>query len=297
MKKIPILLSLCLLSSQIFSMELDYKTEDSPSEFTDLKLVNANQELITQQETNYFTNLPNEILENIFYTYINEFIRSERRVIYFPEINLFKLGNNLNKLRHDISALKLVNTRFKGLLEDKNLVLNRVHRMNHNSYKLSSVIAAKIFMGNSEFYKFEENANDLARKLIYILISASKKGAFNLIKSLIKDGANVNYMDGYGYTPLMRAACFKIELGTKLVKLFIKHGAALNFKDVSFVYKDTEHKTALSLALINFRNPESIKILVEAGAYLTAENINELKQRLPNDTKLISLIGSRWPIA
>jgi len=72
------------------------------------------------------------------------------------------------------------------------------------------------------------------------LIEASRIGQLDILKLLIKIGANVNAKDSYGYTPLLYASRYnKLEV----VKLLLKAGADINVRN--------KGDTALILAFIN----------------------------------------------
>ena len=88
------------------------------------------------------------------------------------------------------------------------------------------------------------------------LIRAADEGNVNIVKALLKAGADVNAaVDFFGYTPLLRAA---IEGHAGVVSALIKAGADVN-------WPDEEGKTPLIQA-VEAEHSNVVRILLAAGA-------------------------------
>src|SRR5439155_25409685 len=98
-----------------------------------------------------------------------------------------------------------------------------------------------------------------------------------LVRLLLKKGANVNTADGGGVTPLITAA-WNGDRNAPLVKLLIAHGAAVNAKtgDTFEVVKNGPiqlgHLTPLQVAC-GMAGYEAVEALVKAGADVNAKDV------------------------
>ena len=112
-----------------------------------------------------------------------------------------------------------------------------------------------------------QNIQELNKQLIF----ACRVGNLEQIQECIQKGANVNFIDNIGYTPLYWIAGYSMLQCAEMAKALIEAGANVNFKDN---YGETP------LHLATNRNPgikikvELVKVLVEAGADVNAKNSN-----------------------
>lgn len=83
---------------------------------------------------------------------------------------------------------------------------------------------------------------------------ASKLGSVKFVEAFIGQGAPVNAVNIYGYTPLMEAA---VHGHSEIVRILLKNGATIDLKD-------NNGKTALEMAESN-NHREVIQILKSAG--------------------------------
>jgi ankyrin repeat protein len=93
------------------------------------------------------------------------------------------------------------------------------------------------------------------------LLDAVEQRDVLLVLRLIELGANVNYANGFGHTPLHKAVCHKF---TELVPILLKVGANPTQTNV---YGDAPMHIAAQLG-----NVEILKLLVDAGALSTQTN-------------------------
>lgn len=100
--------------------------------------------------------------------------------------------------------------------------------------------------------------NSLNNKLLY----ASRVNNKNLIKELLKKGANINFKDHNGITALMIAA---FNNNKEALYLLIKNNADLNAQDI-------DGNTALIWAASKSRNNKSIRLLIENNSQINHTN-------------------------
>ncbi|MCC5918730.1 MAG: ankyrin repeat domain-containing protein [Cryomorphaceae bacterium] len=94
-----------------------------------------------------------------------------------------------------------------------------------------------------------------------LLNFAIKTELYNSAKALLELGADPDFEDFYGNTPLTQAA--SIYETSDFVRLLINHGADVNKVGVGVISKPENPTPLISAAKINF---ESVKLLVESGA-------------------------------
>ena len=93
------------------------------------------------------------------------------------------------------------------------------------------------------------------------LLSTVSEASAEEVARLIQEGADVNAVDGYGWTPLMLAA--RDNSSPDVLQVLIEGGANVNAVD-----KDRE--TPLMHAACNNSNPEVLRVLIEGGADVNA---------------------------
>jgi uncharacterized protein len=86
-----------------------------------------------------------------------------------------------------------------------------------------------------------------------------------LAKLLVSHGADVNYPNLMGLTPLHRAACLSLKAGLEMGRFLLDHGANVNAMTNASV-------TPLMYAVC-FRNVDLVKLLLERGADATLRNL------------------------
>jgi ankyrin repeat protein len=94
------------------------------------------------------------------------------------------------------------------------------------------------------------------------LCFASENGYLEIVKILLDHGANPNFADEFGRTPLHRAALMRYE---KVVDLLLKRGANVNFSDAN-------HHSALHCATALLAKYSLLQILLENGAQINAQD-------------------------
>ena len=92
-----------------------------------------------------------------------------------------------------------------------------------------------------------------------------QKADIDVIRQLIKDGADVNEVNERGRTPLMLALGNGYDL--EIIKLLINAGTDVNVKD-------KEGSTALIKATANMADPAIIKFLLESGADVSVKDLS-----------------------
>lgn len=92
-----------------------------------------------------------------------------------------------------------------------------------------------------------------------LIAAAGKNKSESVCKDLIKAGADVNYYNKDGWTPLIAAT---MEENTKVMKLLIDHGAYIDFMN-------SQSESALTYSIV-WNRMKSLKLLIGEGA-----NINK----------------------
>lgn len=86
------------------------------------------------------------------------------------------------------------------------------------------------------------------------------------VERKIKNGADVNAKDDYGYTPLMEASWN--SKNSDIIDVFIKHGADVEARD------DSGGMTPLMFGARWNKNPDVINVLIKHGADVNAQDKN-----------------------
>ncbi len=97
-----------------------------------------------------------------------------------------------------------------------------------------------------------------------LLLESTRRNSKEIIKLLIKKGANIEVKDDENWTPLMCAAHFNSK---EVVELLLEKGANIEAKD-------NEGETALIRAAYN-DSKEVTKLLIKKGANINEKNNNE----------------------
>jgi len=111
------------------------------------------------------------------------------------------------------------------------------------------------------------------------LIIASVKGNIDIVKILIKNGADINAASPTKETALMYAA---MRGNKDVVEILIKNGADINIKD-------THGNTALIYAARNItrNNDDIVELLIKSGA--DVPDFNKVQKNWKKSTKYIEL--------
>ncbi|SFM30904.1 ankyrin repeat domain-containing protein [Pelosinus propionicus] len=159
---------------------------------------------------------------------------------------------------------------------DINMVKTAVENgANVNIYKDGNEMATALTLsiGNEEIMNYlislgaDVNATiDLPGNIppvrINPLMKAVYKNDFISVKTLMENGANVNYSDSRGFRPLDIAISNNYS-SIKIIKYLIENGA-----NVNYTIKSGSNPTPLMLAIKN-KNIQAIQMLLVAGANLT----------------------------
>ena len=104
------------------------------------------------------------------------------------------------------------------------------------------------------------------------IYTAVFNGYYGICKYLLENGANVNPYDAHFCGPLL---CAVILCRVDLVKLLLSYGALVN---AYYLFNEDDHETPLQMA-IKYQNLEIIKLLLENGA--NPNHSSEFKDRYP----------------
>jgi ankyrin repeat protein len=117
-------------------------------------------------------------------------------------------------------------------------------------------------------FKVFENTKYSYSYLGNVLINNVTNVDINGVNNLIKKGADVNYKDDLGYTPIIAAS---ITGNVEILKLLIDNGADINYKETDKDYKDS---TPLMFAAWN-NNIAAIEYLINKGADMVLKNAKD----------------------
>ncbi len=106
----------------------------------------------------------------------------------------------------------------------------------------------------------KKNVNLQDHNKVSMLHVAAQSGNIEIIRLLLKAGANINARDKQGRTPFLMIGGDDEETGLKIIKLFIAKGADVNVRD-----KDNYGMTLL-MGACDENNLEWVKLLLKAGA-------------------------------
>ena len=138
---------------------------------------------------------------------------------------------------------------------------------------------------------------ELAYMMTYPLHYASKIGAANTVRNLVRQGMSVNRRDRNGFTPLMKAITFKRPA---VVDALIRGGANVNARVINPT-NNTNRRHVIFFALLH-GTPAILKRLLDAGMRVNKTSItpttthyagvyltNKQRRLLLNNNRLNSL--------
>lgn len=114
----------------------------------------------------------------------------------------------------------------------------------------------RIAIDNGVDPNFIDTSVKIASDELPLLSLAVQINDTELVKLLIDKGANVNWHDSQGWTPLLDACTYKLH---EIAKILISKGANVNAKL-------NDGFSALMLAMVNEGNNALVKLLVQNGA-------------------------------
>ena len=181
---------------------------------------------------------------------------------------LIYLGADVFTLENGKSLLKIV--RENGQSEVEKILLDRMQEEFLEIVK--SEYGEEAIFGICKMKNKGMDANLVKKaQLGQDLIPALKKGEQSLALDLILKGADVNYRDRDGMTPLLWAARFDY---VDIMKLLLDRGAYVNSK-----LRGLGGESVLMEAITYSKNMEMVEMLVQRGAdvnYTTSESYNAL---------------------
>jgi ankyrin repeat protein len=183
-------------------------------------------------------------------------------------LDMIKKGDALilHRKKNDIlrTAIENCNADYISTLIDLGAEINDTSTYNKNSILHHALNLKK---NNSDIVKLlvkrgaDINQKNVAGESPFIY--AIKKSSPEIVEFLISKGANINDRDGWKNTPLM-AAMSTDQMPYEKAVILIKHGAEINSKNVY-------QKTPLMQA-IQYRDLKIVKLLLENGASLDDVN-------------------------
>lgn len=116
------------------------------------------------------------------------------------------------------------------------------------------------------------------------ITEACKLGKKEIVEYLVKKGADLNIKDQYGFTCIHDSI-----INYEILKILINAGANVNLRNAYF-------DTPLHLA-VKYNKPESIKLLVEAGAILKKDinGLTPLDYAKKSDNRITEILSSVKP--
>ena len=128
-------------------------------------------------------------------------------------------------------------------------------------------LASSVYSGHSDIVKYLIS-KDARYNKTWLLGSAARGGILWLVEKLVSEGADVNYRDDFGGTPLMDAA---YKGHAKIVDFLLRHGADPSMTDEGGIL--ALGATALHRAAMA-GSEATVKILLAYGADVNAINKN-----------------------
>ena len=143
---------------------------------------------------------------------------------------------------------------------------------------MSRDVLRAILHGNNEGFirlRSDHSASDVTEKegwnyLHRALLNPVMVAPFNMVKSLIDWGVDVNAIDSYGNSPLHYAVRAK---ASKVVKLLVESGADVNRENIDKITPFREAIRATPLV------PEIVSLLIGAGADLDRRSPGGISDR------------------
>lgn len=203
-----LLLFICFIISidQVFSMEKDI------DEIKSVKFENAN-----------WATLPCELKTNILMLVIKDELKSLK---------------SFNQLKEEIKGLKLINQNIfnilNSLLTEKFVIILALEINDHSMYPISPFQLAKIVLNNERLKRFNlkyiYEANYLGEKMLEIIHSYRPDLLLDEIRSLIKNGANLDYQNSFLNTALIEALRMKSK--KVIINIIIRAKANLDLQNM-----------------------------------------------------------------
>lgn len=192
------------------------------------------------------------------------------------------LINNLQENKSHITSSHL-----NSIKENKNLAAAIVNRQDANGKTLlfhaaeSGNIQAVTSLLTIQSIKIDKPSHADSKNRAYTpLCIAAEKGHLEIVKSLVRCGANIKYSNTTGMTPLSLAATRNFPKTTEYLAC---NRAALYVKDIYGIVL-LEHMIKASNENTNFH--ETIKVLLQFGAGI-GRNLTKID--IPNDPSIFAL--------
>jgi len=228
---------------------------------------NQNQ-LKTIENRLYYNENINEYFTPLIYSYILENQIDFEYLLNTSDINeLDSFGNNILYyaiIKEDIKIVKyLISNRI--YLDFSN---NRIEKYYHSVLDISIYIKNKdiiniILESNNSLLNIPNGLGEVPLITLIKYKEITVENKIEFIKEFIKKGANVNFISGHGYSPIVYAIQEKL---IDLVKLFIESGADVNlldkYEDTPLVYAIKENDLPL------------VKLLIDNGANVNYRDSN-----------------------
>ncbi|OUM58897.1 hypothetical protein PIROE2DRAFT_64118 [Piromyces sp. E2] len=177
---------------------------------------------------------------------------------------------------NDITSLKII---INNILYDNSFIRKLLHL-----YKCKKQISTNELNTYCDNERKKVNLNEIIKEDQNTpLISACRQGNEEIVKLLIRNGANVNKENIHGFTPLIEACQCNRK---NIVKILIDQGAEVNKGNIN-------GDTPLIIAF-RYGYSDIIKILIKNGADVNKENVNgvtplliECERRNEDNVKLL----------
>lgn len=145
----------------------------------------------------------------------------------FDENKIFNKAVKLIEKEKVLNLKKLISNYPKLLLKSNSKRQTLLHFAIQKNK--SNIVKLLLLEGFVNIYKKDINKlSPLDYEIYKLANSKSKKINTKILNSLIKDGANLNYLNKDGVAPIHLAVIFK---NIKLLKVLLKYGASINCAD------------------------------------------------------------------